>query len=109
MNTSSSSCQTGRVRLLLVTLIVASATAAVAAGVALNDRRSGEAKVQRAGAMVAPTTLASPRRAPLSETATTMPGSPLDAATTSGDPSLPAASDVLSGKDGGAEATAPTY
>ena len=108
MNTSSPSRETGRVRLLLVTLVVASATAAVAAGVALNERRSGEANVQRAATMVAPVMPASPRHAPLSETAT-MPGSPLDAATPPGDLSLPAAVDALTGKDGVPGETAPTF
>jgi|KBSMisStandDraft_5_1062788.scaffolds.fasta_scaffold10518_2 hypothetical protein len=107
MDASSPFCQTGRARLLLVTLAIASATAAVAAGVALTDRRSGEAGVQSAGAMVAPAMPAPPRHAPLSETATTLPGLALHPAP--GDSLLPAASEALTGADSAAEETTPTF
>jgi len=107
MDASSPFCQTGRARLLLVTLAIASATAAVAAGVALTDRRLGEAGAS--DVTVAPAMPASPRHAPLSETATTLPELPLDATTTPGDSSLPAASDALTGKDSAGRLKTPTF
>jgi len=108
MDTPSSPTGTGRARRLLVTFVIATAAAAVTAGVALKDRHPGALGGQRAEAVDVSALTASPRHAPLSETAVTPPGSPLDAGASS-DPSLPAAGDALKGHAGVGEETVPTF
>jgi hypothetical protein len=97
MTATSSSQQTGRTRRLFVTVVIATAAAAVTAGVAFKERHSGEAVVSWK------------RPAPLSESAPTSIHEPVDASATLADPSLPAAADALKGVSGATGEPAPTF
>ncbi len=102
---SKSSSETGR-RRLLVTLVIATAAAAVTAGVALNERHPGAAVGQRA--VASPVTddglaaAAKSRHAPLSEAA---PSSTADFR----DPSLPPAGEAIKRVSGESGEPTPTF
>ena len=108
----------GHVRRLLVTLVITTAAAAVAAGV-LKTHQPAEAVVQRtatspmlAGA-IAPATPAAPRRvewrdpwkrpAPLSESASTSINAVPDDGAMRSDPSVPSAAAALEGAAGSSD------
>jgi hypothetical protein len=117
--------QTGRTRRLFVTVVIATAAAAVTAGVALKERRPGEAVVQRAEASPALATGVAAdasvqtrrgqwrdpwkRPAPLSESAPTSIHEPTDSGAALADPSLPAAGDALKGVSGATGESTPTF
>ncbi|MEO8312706.1 MAG: hypothetical protein ABI520_16170 [Caldimonas sp.] len=126
MNESSPSPETGRTRRLIVSVLIGTAAATVAAGVAFNERHRGEAVVERAeasfalaGAGAAPAVPVLTRReqwrnpwkrpASLSESASTSVGDPLDATTAPLDPSLPSAAEALKGAPGSSGEDTPTF
>jgi hypothetical protein len=110
---SSRSTQSGKER-IVVAIIVATAAAAVTAGVALNERHPGaERPLPRAEAGPALGADASDvadmaRHAPLSEAASTST-SDLPEGATLPDPSLPAAAEALKGVPGPAGEPPPTF
>ncbi len=114
MNTPSPSAKTSRLHRLLVTLVIASAAAAVTAGVALNGRHHAEGVVERAearpalaaGANRAPVIT---RQAPLLESAPSSASEVADRAEAVSDPSLPAASEALKGAPAMSGEPAPTF
>jgi hypothetical protein len=127
MNAPSPASDTGRGRRLLVTLVIATAAAAVTAGVALKDRRPGEAVVERtaSGPALADGSAipAAPARrsreqpwrdpwkrpAPLPDSVPTSIGEAPDAGASLADPSLPAAAEALKGVAGTSGESAPTF
>jgi hypothetical protein len=100
-------------RRFVVALVVTTAAAAVTAGVVFNERRPGEAALQRAVAapvLGADRAAAAGRHAPLSETASTSSvDSSDDGAAVHRDPSLPAASQALEGAPDVPDRAAPTF
>ena len=125
MRTPSSSNDSGHARRAVVTLVIATAAAAVTAGVALQRHPQAEAVAPAAGATpavaVGKAATAVPvvtrreqwrdpwkRPAPLSESAPTTIQEPLDAGTMS-DPSLPAAADAFRGAPGASGEATPTF
>ena len=102
-NSPSNSAKSGPRRGLFVSLVIGTAAAAVTAGVALNQRHTGEAVVQRADASPADnaraTVAAVREHAPLAERASASLVDPL----------LPAASEVLERVPAGSGELAPTF
>lgn len=123
MTATSPANETGRTRRLFVTVVIATAAAAVTAGVALKERHSGEAVVQNAEASpTLATGVAAPaqtrraqwrdpwkRPAPLSESAPPSLHEPIDVSAPLADPSLPAAADALRGVSGATGEPTPTF
>jgi len=124
MITPSPSKDSGHARRLLVTLVIATAAAAVTAGVVLKKHQSAEAVVQRAGAnpalaVATPVAPAAPRRvewrdpwkrpAPLSESASTSSVDVPDDGAARSDPSVPSAAAALERASGSSDEPAPSF
>ena len=112
MKAPSPSSDTGTSRRIVVALVVATAAAAVTAGVALNERHPAERPLPRAeaGPALAGDVAAAPstRRAPLSESASTAT-SVSDDGRTMPDPSLPDAAEALRSAPLTAGEASPTF
>ena len=123
MIATSPASQSGRTRRLFVSVVIATATAAVTAGVALKEHHPGDSVVQPAeAALTTGVAAAAPvqtrreqwrdpwkRPAPLSESAPTSVHDPIDASAPLADPSLPAAADALKGTSGATGEPTPTF
>ena len=109
MTATSRANQTGRTRRLFVSVVIATAAAAVTAGVALKERHLGDSVVKPAEAGPALATGVAAAAAPLSESAPTSIHEPLGAGAPPDDPALPAAADALKGVSGASGEPTPTF